>query len=105
MTEQAQPIFRDPKKYGDLADPNLGTNYPEKDLNQVVAIAAMCLQEESAARPLMSDVVTALSFLSTSPPPQGTAPAPTSPPKSTSQKSVSSANESESDSGLSDEDR
>ncbi|GAU13599.1 hypothetical protein TSUD_347030 [Trifolium subterraneum] len=61
LVSWAQPIFRDPKKYGDLADPNLGTNYPEKDLNQVVAIAAMCLQEESAARPLMSDVVTALS--------------------------------------------
>ncbi|KAK2419342.1 Protein kinase superfamily protein [Trifolium repens] len=105
LVSWAQPIFRDPKKYGDLADPNLGTNYPEKDLNQVVAIAAMCLQEESAARPLMSDVVTALSFLSTSPPPQGTAPAPTPPPKSTSQKSVSTANESESDSGSSDEER
>jgi len=63
--EQAQPIFRDPKRYPDMADPNLNNDFPEKDLNQVVAIAAMCLQEEAAARPLMSDVVTALSFLST----------------------------------------
>ncbi|KAK7258582.1 hypothetical protein RIF29_24163 [Crotalaria pallida] len=67
LVSWAQPIFRDPKKYGDMADPLLGKYFPEKDLNQVVAIAAMCLQEESAARPLMSDVVTALSFLSTSP--------------------------------------
>ncbi|CAJ1961212.1 unnamed protein product [Sphenostylis stenocarpa] len=67
LVSWAQPIFRDPKRYPDLADPNLGKNFPEKDLNQVVAIAAMCLQEEAAARPLMSDVVTALSFLSTSP--------------------------------------
>ncbi|XP_019424913.1 PREDICTED: probable serine/threonine-protein kinase PBL26 isoform X3 [Lupinus angustifolius] len=68
LVSWAQPIFRDPKRYGDIADPLLNKNYPDKDLNQVVAIAAMCLQEESAARPLMSDVVTALSFLSTSPP-------------------------------------
>ena len=34
-----------------------------KSLNQAVAIAAMCLQEEQAARPLMSDVVTALNSL------------------------------------------
>uniref|UniRef100_A0A2C9VHH0 Protein kinase domain-containing protein n=1 Tax=Manihot esculenta TaxID=3983 RepID=A0A2C9VHH0_MANES len=60
----AQPIFRDPKRFPDMADPVLHKQFPEKDLNQAVAIAAMCLQEESAARPLMSDVVTALSFLS-----------------------------------------
>jgi len=79
-----------------MADPNLKKNYPEKDLNQVVAIAAMCLQEESAARPLMSDVVTALSFLSTSPPPEPV-PAPLPPPNSTSQKSVATTDESESE--------
>ncbi|KAF9661291.1 hypothetical protein SADUNF_Sadunf19G0052800 [Salix dunnii] len=62
---EAQPKFKDPKKYPDMADPLLNKQFPEKDLNQVVAIAAMCLQEESSARPLMSDVVTALSFLST----------------------------------------
>lgn len=91
-----------------MADPNLNKNYPEKDLNQVVAIAAMCLQEESAARPLMSDVVTALSFLSTSPPPEAV-PAPLPPPNCTSQKSVATADESESeddnDSHSSDEER
>ncbi|KAK7397387.1 hypothetical protein VNO78_18557 [Psophocarpus tetragonolobus] len=68
LVSWAQPIFRDPKRYPDMADPNLHKKFPEKDLNQVVAIAAMCLQEEAAARPLMSDVVTALSFLSTTPP-------------------------------------
>ncbi|TKY61313.1 Serine/threonine-protein kinase [Spatholobus suberectus] len=68
LVSWAQPIFRDPKRYPDMADPKLNKNFPEKDLNQVVAIAAMCLQEEAAARPLMSDVVTALSFLSTTPP-------------------------------------
>lgn len=32
-------------------------------VNQTVAVAAMCLQEEAGVRPLISDVVTALSFL------------------------------------------
>ncbi|KAG4917009.1 hypothetical protein JHK87_054566 [Glycine soja] len=68
LVSWAHSIFRDPKRYPDMADPSLENNFPEKDLNQVVAIAAMCLQEETAARPLMSDVVTALSFLSTTPP-------------------------------------
>ncbi|KAK7332794.1 hypothetical protein VNO80_29549 [Phaseolus coccineus] len=68
LVSWAQPIFRDPKRYPDMADPNLNKDFPEKDLNQAVAIAAMCLQEEAAARPLMSDVVTALSFLSTATP-------------------------------------
>ncbi|KAK7278265.1 hypothetical protein RJT34_23291 [Clitoria ternatea] len=63
----AQPIFRDPKKYPDMADPALNKQFPEKDLNQVVAIAAMCLQEEPEARPLISDAVTALGFLSSGP--------------------------------------
>lgn len=35
-----------------------------RGLNQAAAVAAMCLQEEPSVRPLMSDVVTALSFLS-----------------------------------------
>ncbi|OMO72884.1 hypothetical protein COLO4_27414 [Corchorus olitorius] len=60
----AQPKFKEPKKFPDMADPLLKKQFPERGLNQAVAIAAMCLQEESAARPLMSDVVTALSFLS-----------------------------------------
>lgn len=61
---QAQPIFRDPKRFPDMADPLLHRKFPERDLNQAVAIAAMCLQDEATARPLISDVVTALSFLS-----------------------------------------
>ncbi|XP_050220787.1 probable serine/threonine-protein kinase PBL26 [Mercurialis annua] len=64
LVSWAQPRFRDPKRFPDMADAVLNKKFPEKDLNQAVAIAAMCLQEEPAARPLMSDVVTALSFLS-----------------------------------------
>ncbi|XP_027349571.1 probable serine/threonine-protein kinase PBL26 isoform X2 [Abrus precatorius] len=98
LVSWAQPIFRDPKRYPDMADPNLNKKFPEKDLNQVVAIAAMCLQEEAAARPLMSDVVTALSFLSTSPPDPSTLP----PEKSASVKDSESEEESDKDSQSSD---
>lgn len=67
LVSWAQPLFRDPKKYPEMADPLLNKHFPEKDLNQAVAIVAMCLQEEPEARPWISDVVTALSFLSTVP--------------------------------------
>ncbi|CAL9230529.1 unnamed protein product [Arabidopsis halleri] len=62
----AQPIFRDPKRYPDMADPLMRKNFSERGLNQAVAITSMCLQEEPTARPLISDVMVALSFLSMS---------------------------------------
>ncbi|OVA01598.1 Protein kinase domain [Macleaya cordata] len=67
LVSWAQPIFKDPNRYSDLADPLLQGDYPVRGLNQAVAVAAMCLQEEASVRPLMSDVVTALSFLSVAP--------------------------------------
>ncbi|CAE5971476.1 unnamed protein product [Arabidopsis arenosa] len=63
---EAQPIFRDPTRYWQLADPLLRGDYPEKSFNQAIAVAAMCLHEEPTVRPLMSDVITALSFLGAS---------------------------------------
>uniref|UniRef100_A0A7N0VI93 Protein kinase domain-containing protein n=1 Tax=Kalanchoe fedtschenkoi TaxID=63787 RepID=A0A7N0VI93_KALFE len=60
----AQPLFRDPKIFPEMADPLLKKQIPETGLNQVMAIAAMCLQEEPSARPLIGDVVAAFSFLS-----------------------------------------
>lgn len=59
----AQPMFKDPKRFQELIDPLLEEDYPERGLNQAVAVAAMCLQDEASARPLIADVVTALSFL------------------------------------------
>ncbi|KAJ8749490.1 hypothetical protein K2173_025685 [Erythroxylum novogranatense] len=59
----AKPIFKEPSRFKELADPLLGGNFPVRGLQQAVAVAAMCLQEEAASRPLMSDVVSALSFL------------------------------------------
>ncbi|KAL9248180.1 hypothetical protein vseg_021533 [Gypsophila vaccaria] len=71
----AQPIFRDPKRFSDLADPSLNNEFPVTSLNQAVGICAMCLQEEPSVRPLIGDVVAALSFLSI--PQANTKPAPT----------------------------
>ncbi|KAF3321911.1 serine/threonine-protein kinase [Carex littledalei] len=61
----AMPMFRDQKRYPDLIDPLIEDDYPSKALNQAVAVAAMCLQEEATVRPLMADVVMALRFLTT----------------------------------------
>ncbi|CAN8275462.1 unnamed protein product [Cochlearia groenlandica] len=61
----AQPIFKDPSRFPELADKLLQGEFPQKSLNQAVGVAAMCLQEEPIVRPLISDVVTALSFMCT----------------------------------------
>ncbi|KAL0284249.1 UNVERIFIED_CONTAM: putative serine/threonine-protein kinase PBL26 [Sesamum angustifolium] len=59
----AEPIFKEPNRFYELADPLLQEDFPKKSFNQAVAVAAMCLQEEAEVRPLISDVVTALSHL------------------------------------------
>lgn len=69
LVSWAQPYFKDQRSFPKLADPALEEDFPVKGLNQAVAVAAMCLQEEASARPFMTDVVIALSFLSMSGPP------------------------------------
>ncbi|CAI9774420.1 unnamed protein product [Fraxinus pennsylvanica] len=59
----AEPIFKEPSRFSELADPLLPEVIPKKSLNQAVAVASMCLQEDAYVRPLISDVVTALSYL------------------------------------------
>ncbi|CAD6234434.1 unnamed protein product [Miscanthus lutarioriparius] len=59
----AMPMLRDSKRYRELADPLLRGDFPERDLKQAVAVAAMCLQEEASARPLMSDAAMTLAYL------------------------------------------
>ncbi|XP_060212446.1 probable serine/threonine-protein kinase PBL25 isoform X1 [Lycium barbarum] len=76
----AQPYFKDPKRFPELADPRLGKKFPVKSLNQAVGVTAMCLQDEPMVRPLIGDVVAALSFL-TMPSPDD--PMPSSPPAPT----------------------
>ncbi|GFP89303.1 serine/threonine-protein kinase pbs1 [Phtheirospermum japonicum] len=45
-----------------MADPSLQGRYPMRGLYQALAIAAMCLLEQAATRPLNGDVVTTLSI-------------------------------------------
>ncbi|KAF5458230.1 hypothetical protein F2P56_022277 [Juglans regia] len=61
----ARPVFKDPHRFQELADPLLLGDFPVRALHQAVAVAAMCLQEEPSVRPVMIDVVSALSFLGT----------------------------------------
>ena len=46
-----------------MADPMLQGQYPVRGLYQALAVAAMCVQEEPTMRPVIADVVTALSYL------------------------------------------
>lgn len=59
----ARPLFKDRKKFSEMADPKLKGLYPMRGLYQALAVAAMCVQEQATLRPLISDVVTALSYL------------------------------------------
>ncbi|KAE8686889.1 Serine/threonine-protein kinase PBS1 [Hibiscus syriacus] len=59
----ARPLFNDRRKFSKLADPRLQGRYPMRGLYQALAVASMCIQEEAATRPLIGDVVTALSYL------------------------------------------
>ncbi|KAE8668780.1 Serine/threonine-protein kinase [Hibiscus syriacus] len=61
----AQPMFKG--RFLELSDPLLGGDFPLIGLQQAVAIAAMCLQEEAEIRPLIRDVVSALSCLGNDP--------------------------------------
>ncbi|KAG5521763.1 hypothetical protein RHGRI_034101 [Rhododendron griersonianum] len=59
----ARPLFNDRRKFSKLADPRLQGRYPMRGLYQALAVASMCIQEQAPARPLIGDVVTALSYL------------------------------------------
>ncbi|KAF8706933.1 hypothetical protein HU200_030567 [Digitaria exilis] len=64
----AAPMFGDPGRLPELVDPRLVMAMqgpPLSELKQAVGVAAMCLQERHALRPVMADVVTALAFLAT----------------------------------------
>ncbi|XP_021763440.1 probable serine/threonine-protein kinase PBL26, partial [Chenopodium quinoa] len=64
LVSWAHQILKKPSKFTELADPVLQGNFPANGFNQALAVAAMCLQEEQTARPMMSDVITAIMYLS-----------------------------------------
>ncbi|KAJ4970287.1 hypothetical protein NE237_003386 [Protea cynaroides] len=59
----ARPLFKDRRKFPQIADPMLQGQYPTRGLYQALAVAAMCVQEQPTMRPLIADVVTALKYL------------------------------------------
>lgn len=50
-----------------MADPSLEGHYPVRGLYQVLAIAAMCIQEQPSVRPAIGDIVKALKYLASQP--------------------------------------
>ncbi|KAJ3681282.1 hypothetical protein LUZ60_015771 [Juncus effusus] len=59
----AKPLFNDRRQLVKLADPRLGRRYPMRGLYQALSVASMCINENATSRPHISDVVTALNFL------------------------------------------
>lgn len=70
-----------------MADPMLQGQYPVRGLYQALSVAAMCVQEQPNMRPVMADVVTALTYLASrkfdpeAQPVQGSNSAPATPPR------------------------
>ncbi|PUZ46885.1 hypothetical protein GQ55_7G119100 [Panicum hallii var. hallii] len=63
LVSWARPLFNDRRKLPKMADPGLEGRFPMRGLYQALAVASMCIQSEAASRPLIADVVTALSYL------------------------------------------
>jgi hypothetical protein len=47
-----------------MVDPLLEGQYPARGLYQALAVAAMCVEEQSSMRPVIADVVAALNYIS-----------------------------------------
>lgn len=60
---QARPHLKDRKKFPGIVDPLLQSQYPMRGLYRALSVVAMCVQEQAALRPLIGDVVTALTYL------------------------------------------
>ncbi|RWW14486.1 hypothetical protein GW17_00021741 [Ensete ventricosum] len=63
LVSWVRPMFKERRKLPGLADPKLQGRFPMRGLYQALAVASMCIQEEAASRPVIADVVTALSYL------------------------------------------
>ncbi|KAL8159529.1 hypothetical protein V2J09_001066 [Rumex salicifolius] len=60
LVSWALPRLTNREKVEEMVDPDLRGQYSRKDLVQVAAIAAVCVQAEADYRPLMTDVVQSL---------------------------------------------
>ncbi|KAG6415080.1 hypothetical protein SASPL_122482 [Salvia splendens] len=63
LVDWARPLFKDRKRFHEMADPALEGHYPVRGLYQALAIAAMCIQEQPNIRPNIGDIVKALKYL------------------------------------------
>ncbi|XP_039023402.1 probable serine/threonine-protein kinase PBL7 [Hibiscus syriacus] len=63
LVDWARPLFKDRRNFAQMADPLLQGQYPVRGLYQALSVAAMCVQEQPNMRPLIADVVTALTYL------------------------------------------
>ncbi|XP_027916124.1 serine/threonine-protein kinase PBL27-like [Vigna unguiculata] len=59
----AQPIFKDSSELYRLVDPLLDGSYPVAWLHGVIGVADMCLHEDADRRPVIREVVSALTYL------------------------------------------
>ncbi|KAL1188140.1 putative serine/threonine-protein kinase PBL7 [Cardamine amara subsp. amara] len=60
LVSWALPRLTNREKVSEMVDPTIKGQYSQKDLIQVAAIAAVCVQPEASYRPLMTDVVHSL---------------------------------------------
>ncbi|KAL8166591.1 hypothetical protein V2J09_008090 [Rumex salicifolius] len=60
LVSWALPRLTNREKMEEMVDPDLRGQYSKKDLIQIAAIAAVCVQAEADYRPLMTDVVQSL---------------------------------------------
>lgn len=63
----ASPFLNDRRRFRKLADPSLQGCYPAKAFHQLVVIASMCLQEQPHFRPIIGDVVVAITYVASQP--------------------------------------
>lgn len=59
----SRPFLKDRKKFIQLVDPLLEGRFSVRSVHHVVAVTAMCLQEQANFRPLIGDIVVALEYL------------------------------------------
>ncbi|KAJ9554630.1 hypothetical protein OSB04_018675 [Centaurea solstitialis] len=59
----SRPFLKDRKKFVQLVDPLLQGCFSVRSVHHVIAVTAMCLQEQANFRPLIGDIVVALEYL------------------------------------------
>ncbi|KAJ3689721.1 hypothetical protein LUZ61_018885 [Rhynchospora tenuis] len=59
----ARPYLNDRRKFYYLADPAMQGHFPQRAFHQIVVIISMCLQEQPHVRPIIADVVVAITHV------------------------------------------